>query len=167
MSDIGPVAGPWEPYDRLILRTPNLVAYWPNAELQGIVAADIKGGRNGTHVAGPTLGAIGPIKGETFNPAVLYNGSTQWTTIEAYHIVPATVKKLPKRLFKYALPLGTTFFMTFLVTGVATYRVLGWDKAMFEMWATSWMIAWVVACPAMYVIMPLVRRALTKIIEEP
>ena len=81
MSDIGPVAGPWEPYDRLILRTPDLVAYWPGAELTGIVGADVKGGRNATYVAAPTLGAVGPIKGETFNPAVLYNGSTQWTTI--------------------------------------------------------------------------------------
>lgn len=77
------------------------------------------------------------------------------------------MKKLPKRLFKYALPLGTTFVMTFLVTGVATYRVLGWDKAMFEMWGTSWMIAWAVACPTMYVVMPAVRRLLTRIIEEP
>ena len=81
MSDIGPVAGPWEPYDRLILRTPDLVAYWPGAELTGIVGADVKGGRNATYVAAPTLGAVGPIKGETFNPAVLYNGSTQWATI--------------------------------------------------------------------------------------
>ena len=77
------------------------------------------------------------------------------------------MKKLPARTLKFALPLGTTFFMTFLVTGVATYRALGWDARMFEMWGTSWMLAWAIACPAMYFVMPLVRRALTRVIEEP
>ena len=77
------------------------------------------------------------------------------------------MKKLPARCHKYALPLGTSFFMTFLVTGVATYRVLGWDKAMIEMWFSSWMIAWAIAAPTMYFAMPRVRRALSKVIEEP
>jgi hypothetical protein len=76
------------------------------------------------------------------------------------------VKKLPASSLRFALPLGTTFFMTFLVTGVATYRALGWDKAMLEMWFTSWMIAWVIAAPTMFFVMPLVRRALGRIIEE-
>jgi hypothetical protein len=77
------------------------------------------------------------------------------------------VKKLPARWFKFALPVGTTFFMTFLVTGVATWRALGWDRRMFEMWATSWMIAWAIAAPTMYFMMPVVRRWLGRLIEEP
>jgi uncharacterized protein DUF2798 len=77
------------------------------------------------------------------------------------------VKKLPAYCFKFALPLGTSFFMTFLVTGVATYRVLGWDTAMVKMWASSWMIAWAIAAPTMYFAMPLVRRALRHVVEEP
>lgn len=76
------------------------------------------------------------------------------------------VKKLPHRYLKYALPVGTTFFMTFLVTGVATWRALGLDLAMFEMWFTSWMIAWVIAAPTMFFMMPVVRRALSRVIEE-
>lgn len=75
------------------------------------------------------------------------------------------MKKLPNRWFKYALPLGTTFFMTFLVTGVATWRALGWDLRMFEMWFTSWMIAWTIAAPTMFFMMPVVRRALSHLIE--
>ena len=77
------------------------------------------------------------------------------------------MKKLPALWFKFALPVGTSFFMTFLVTGVATYRVLGWDKAMFKMWFSSWMIAWAIAAPTMYVAMPWVRRTLCRFIEEP
>ena len=75
------------------------------------------------------------------------------------------MNKLPSRYFKFALPLGTSFFMTFLVTGVATWRVLGWDRAMFKMWFTSWMIAWAIAAPTMYFMMPVVRRMLSQVIE--
>ena len=75
------------------------------------------------------------------------------------------MKKLPSRYHKYALPVGTTFFMTFLVTGVATWRVLGWDRTMFEMWLSSWMIALAIAAPTMFVMMPVVRRALSRVIE--
>ena len=78
----------------------------------------------------------------------------------------AAVKKLPFRTYKYLLPLVTTFVMTFIVTGVATWRVLGWDLRMFEMWFSSWMIAWVVAAPTMYFVMPLVRRGLDRIVSE-
>jgi len=75
------------------------------------------------------------------------------------------VKKLPYRYYKYALPLGTSFFMTFLVTGVATWRVLGWDRTMFKMWFSSWMIAWVIAAPTMFFMMPVVRRVLSRVID--
>ena len=75
------------------------------------------------------------------------------------------MKKLPSRYHKYALPIGTSFFMTFLVTGVATWRVLGWDKAMVKMWFTSWMIAWAIAAPTMFFMMPVVRRALSHVFE--
>jgi hypothetical protein len=53
-----------------------------------------------------------------------------------------------------------------LVTGVATWRVLGWDRTMFKMWFSSWMIAWAIAAPTMFFMMPVVRRALSHIIED-
>ena len=76
------------------------------------------------------------------------------------------VKKLPAHCHRFALPIGTTFFMTFLVSGVATWRALGWDAAMLEMWFTSWMISWAIAAPTMFFMMPVVRRTLFRLIEE-
>jgi hypothetical protein len=76
------------------------------------------------------------------------------------------VKKLSVRYHKYALPICTTFFMTFLVSGVATYRVLGWDVKMVDNWMVSWAISWAVAAPTMYFVMPLVRRTLDRFIEK-
>ena len=76
------------------------------------------------------------------------------------------MKKLPARAHKFALPLGTTLFMTFLVSGVATYRVLGWDERMVVNWMESWMISWVIAAPTMYFVMPMVRRLLDRIVAQ-
>jgi hypothetical protein len=76
------------------------------------------------------------------------------------------VKKLPARYHRRALALGTSFFMTFLVSGVATYRVLGWDKKMFTTWMASWVISWAIAAPTMYFVMPLVRRTIDRFIEQ-
>ena len=80
--------------------------------------------------------------------------------------MPVAVKKIPFRYYRFLLPLVTTFVMTFIVTGVATWRVLGVDLRMFEMWFSSWMIAWVVAAPTMFFVMPLVRRALARVVED-
>jgi Protein of unknown function (DUF2798) len=80
--------------------------------------------------------------------------------------VPPTVKKLPASLHRFALPAGTSFFMTFLVSGIATWRAIGPGESLLGTWMTSWMIAWAVAAPTMYIMMPVVRRALARVIEE-
>jgi hypothetical protein len=67
---------------------------------------------------------------------------------------------------RFALPLGTSFFMTFLVSGVATWRALGTVPELLGTWMASWMIAWAIAFPTMLIMMPRVRRWLGRIIEE-
>jgi hypothetical protein len=66
---------------------------------------------------------------------------------------------------RFALPLGTSFFMTFLVSGVATWGALGSAPHVFRTWMASWMIAWAIAFPTMLVMMPRVRRWLGYVIE--
>jgi hypothetical protein len=56
--------------------------------------------------------------------------------------------------------------MTFLVSGVATIRAIGWVEGVIYTWATSWMIAWAIAFPTMLFMMPVVRRALSRFMEE-
>ena len=76
------------------------------------------------------------------------------------------VTKLPASYNRFALPLGTSFFMTFLVSGVATWRALGMVEGMLGTWMASWLIAWAIAFPTMFVMMPLVRRWLGYFIES-
>jgi hypothetical protein len=80
--------------------------------------------------------------------------------------VQVAVKKLPAPALRFALPLGTSFFMTFLVSGFATLRALGWIPGVVTTWMVSWMISWAIAFPTMVVMMPIVRRWLLRVIEE-
>ncbi len=64
-----------------------------------------------------------------------------------------------------ALPLGLTLIMTFLVSGVATFRALGYVDGVFIKWGESWEMSWAVAFPTMYFLMPMVRKLLTRIID--
>ncbi len=80
--------------------------------------------------------------------------------------MPDAVRKLPFSYHRFALPLVTTFFMTCLVSGVATYRALNPGQPMLATWMESWMVSWVIACPTMYVVMPRVRRLLDQFIED-
>jgi Protein of unknown function (DUF2798) len=75
-------------------------------------------------------------------------------------------KKLPAHLHRYLLPLGTSFFMTFLVSGVASYRALGLVPDFLGIWMSSWMISWAIAFPTMLLAMPVVRGWLRHIVEE-
>jgi hypothetical protein len=76
------------------------------------------------------------------------------------------VSKLPHHFHRAALAVGTSFFMTLLVSGVSTWRVLGWDAAMIRNWMISWMISWVIAAPTMYFMMPVVRRTIGRVVRE-
>ncbi|MBV8407590.1 MAG: DUF2798 domain-containing protein [Alphaproteobacteria bacterium] len=76
------------------------------------------------------------------------------------------MRKLPPHFHRAALAAGTSFFMTFLVSGVSTWRVLGWDTAMIRNWMASWMVSWAIAAPTMYFMMPVVRRAIGRLIHE-
>ena len=76
------------------------------------------------------------------------------------------VKKPPASYRRLALSLGTSLIMSFLVSGVSTYRVLGLAVGMFGRWMESWMISWAIASPTMYFAMPLVRRVVDRVIRE-
>ena len=66
---------------------------------------------------------------------------------------------------RFALPLGTSFFMTFLVSGVATIRAIGLVPGGIGPWMVSWFFSWAIAFPTVLVMMPRVRRWLSYLIE--
>ena len=57
-------------------------------------------------------------------------------------------------------------FMTCIVSGIATLRVVGFASELPGLWFTSWMFSWVVAFPAVLVLAPMVRRFVASLVRN-
>ena len=59
-------------------------------------------------------------------------------------------------------PLTFSFFlsgmMSFIITGVATFRAIGPSPDIFHLWITAWPISWMIAFPAVTIVAPVARR---------
>lgn len=75
--------------------------------------------------------------------------------------------KLPSR---YAQPLFGLFLsgmMSFIVSGIATFRAVGFVDAFMWKWLTAWIPSWAVAFPAVLVVAPIARRLVSHLVEPP
>lgn len=67
---------------------------------------------------------------------------------------------------KYAPLLSAIFLsglMSFLLSGVAIVRVAGLGPSIVSPWLDAWWHAWLVAFPAVIILVPLVRRAVERL----
>lgn len=80
--------------------------------------------------------------------------------------MPSAVRKLPPKYQRFGRALATTFFMALLVSGVATYRALQPGQPLVGTWRVSGMIAWAIANPTMYFVMPRMQRFVGLFVEE-
>lgn len=63
----------------------NPLAFWRKDDPSGTVAVDVMAFQNGTYVGSPILGAASLLVADA-NPAVTYNGSSQYTTVTGANI---------------------------------------------------------------------------------
>lgn len=57
--------------------------------------------------------------------------------------------------------------MSFIVSGIATFRAIGAHPEFFSFWIESWLFAWAVAFPAVLVMAPVVRKIVAKLVRAP
>jgi hypothetical protein len=67
-------------------------------------------------------------------------------------------RKLPGRHAAWVMPLLLTLFMTCVVSLISTYKALGLVPHFARAWVVAWGWSWLVAFPAVLVVLPLVRR---------
>lgn len=70
---------------------------------------------------------------------------------------------LPARFATVLLPLLLTMFMTAIISGITTLRALGFTSAVFTIWPEAWLMSWAVAFPVMTVVLPAVRRLVSRL----
>ncbi len=76
-------------------------------------------------------------------------------------------QKLPARYAAIAQSLVISILMSCLVSGVSTVRTVGIAPDFLHLWMTSWGLSWVVAFPALLLVLPVARRLVFMVVEKP
>jgi hypothetical protein len=65
---------------------------------------------------------------------------------------------IPHRYSSFVSLLATSVVMSCIVSGVSTFRNIGLAPHVFSAWLGAWATSWVVAFPALLVVVPIVQR---------
>lgn len=76
------------------------------------------------------------------------------------------LRKLPPRYASVVMPLILSCFMTCIVSLISTLKSLGWTAEVVEVWPAAWAISWLIAFPALLLVLPLARK-LTSVFVRP
>ncbi len=68
------------------------------------------------------------------------------------------IRRLPARYGAVVMPLVLSVMMTFIVSAVSTLRSVGPVPDFLRIWMGAWSLSWVVAFPALLMVLPVVRR---------
>ena len=76
-------------------------------------------------------------------------------------------RKLPARYATIVMPLLLSLMMTSVVSLISTARSIGFTSALLQLWLGNWALSWVVAFPVMLLVLPVVRRLTSMLVEKP
>jgi hypothetical protein len=74
--------------------------------------------------------------------------------------------KIPARHANLVMPFLLSLFMSGLISGISTLRVVGFHSGLFSLWPVNWMISWMIAFPTVLLVLPVVRKITVFLIEE-
>jgi Protein of unknown function (DUF2798) len=77
------------------------------------------------------------------------------------------MSKLPRQSFQFVFSLLMGAMMVFLMTFVITLVNVGWTPDFMRRWWQAFLVAYVVAVPAIYFVAPLARRLTARVVEVP
>lgn len=73
---------------------------------------------------------------------------------------------LPKKYAPALFGLILSGLMSVLVSGISTYRAVGFSDSYAGLWTSAWLTAWLVAFPVVLVVAPLARRAVAMLVDK-
>ena len=72
----------------------------------------------------------------------------------------------PKKLAPALFGLILSGLMSLLVSGISTYRAIGFSDSYAGLWTSAWLTAWLVAFPVVLIVAPLARRTVALLVEH-
>lgn len=76
-------------------------------------------------------------------------------------------KKLPARYNAVVLPLFLSVLMTCIVSAISTLTGVGFSEGVLAKWLEAWAISWLIAFPTLLFVLPIVRRLVATLVEQP
>lgn len=73
---------------------------------------------------------------------------------------------LPKRFAPALFGLILSGLMSLLVSGISTYRAIGFGESYAGLWVSAWLAAWLVAFPVVLVLAPFTRWAVGLLVDR-
>ena len=73
---------------------------------------------------------------------------------------------LPKTCAPALFGLILSGLMSLLVSGISTYRAVGFSDGYAGMWTSAWLTAWLVAYPVVLIVAPLARRTVAALVDK-
>jgi hypothetical protein len=73
---------------------------------------------------------------------------------------------LPKKLAPALFGLILSGLMSALVSGISTYKAVGFGESYAGLWTSAWLTAWFVAFPVVLVVAPLARRTVAFLVNS-
>jgi len=73
---------------------------------------------------------------------------------------------LPKKFAPALFGLILSGLMSFLVSGISTYRAVGLSQSFASLWISGWLTAWLVAFPVVLVVAPLTRKMVALLVDD-
>jgi hypothetical protein len=57
--------------------------------------------------------------------------------------------------------------MSFIVSGIATFRSFGLVEQFFDLWIGAWLPSWLIAFPVVLIVAPMARRTVGLLVKVP
>lgn len=76
-------------------------------------------------------------------------------------------RKLPAPAAHILIPMTLSFLMSGIVAGIATVRVVGLQPDLADKILHAWMLSFPMAFPAAMILLPIVRRVVGAVVEQP
>ena len=76
-----------------------------------------------------------------------------------------TFKRLPARYGALLMPLTLSLLMSGVVSFIATLKSVGPVSNLADLWLGAWQVSFLIAFPTLLVVLPLVRRIVSLLVE--
>lgn len=82
-------------------------------------------------------------------------------------VIIGNIPKLPAKWANIMVPFILSCLMSGIISFINMLRNLGWIDGFVTLWIHNWMISWLFAFPIVLMLLPVVRKLTSKLVDIP